>query len=291
MLVANGIEICYQDDGNASHPAVLLVHGLGAQLIQWPDELVAGLVQAGFRVLRMDNRDAGLSQKMDALGTVDMMALFTAIQGGRGLTPPYTLPQMADDAVGLLDRLDLPAAHFVGVSMGGMISQRAAIHHPRRVLSLTSIMSSSGAPDLPPPEPAAIASITAPPPSFARADVIEQLRRSWDLIGGPHYKSTEVGLGRKSEAAYDRGRYPPGFMRQMAAIVSDADRAGRLADIRAPTLVIHGDADPLAPLAGGQDTARRIPGATLKIVPKMGHDLPDPVLPDILGALLTHLRR
>jgi pimeloyl-ACP methyl ester carboxylesterase len=289
MTRANGIEICYAQDGASADPAVLLVHGLGCQLIQWPDSFVAGLVAAGFNVLRMDNRDVGRSAKLDALGAVDIMALILAFQGGPPARPPYTLRTMADDAVGLLDALGLTAAHLVGVSMGGMIAQRIALHHPQRVLSLTSIMSSSGASDLPPPDPPALASITAVPVSQTRADMLVHLGASWDLIGGPHFKSTAVGMGRKTEAAFDRGRHPAGILRQLAAIMGDTGRADSLPEIRTPTLVIHGDADPLVPLVCGEDTARRIPGATLKVMPNMGHDLPEPLMPGILAALTTHL--
>jgi proline iminopeptidase len=287
---ANGIELCYAQDGEPANPTVLLIHGLGCQLVQWPDSFIAGLVAGGFNVLRMDNRDAGLSSKMDALGSVDMMALMMMFQGGRPLSAPYTLSEMADDAAALLGSLRLASAHVLGVSMGGMIAQRVALQYPDRVLSLTSIMSSSGAANLPPPDPLAIASITAVPMSLLRADIVAQVRASWDLIGGPHFKSTAVGIGRLTEAAYDRGRYPAGIMRQMAAIMVDGARAQSLARIRAPTLVLHGDADPLVPVACGADTARRIPGATLRVIPKMGHDLPEPLMPGILGALTTHLR-
>jgi pimeloyl-ACP methyl ester carboxylesterase len=287
---ANGIELCYRQDGDPGDPPVLLVHGLGCQLIQWPDSLIAGLVAAGFNVLRMDNRDAGLSSKLDALGTVDLLALMMSFQGGRPASTPYTLSAMADDAAALLASLGVTAAHLVGVSMGGMIAQRAALQYPDRVWSLTSIMSSSGAAYLPPPDPLAIASITTVPASLLRADVVAQLEASWDLIGGPHFKSTAVGIGRMAEAAYDRGRYPAGVMRQMAAIIADGARAESLRQIRTPTLVLHGDADRLVALACGEDTARRIPGATLKVLPKMGHDLPEPLMPDIVGALVAHFR-
>ena len=290
VIKANGIDICYEQTGADGNPAVLLIHGIGCQLVQWPSSFVEGLVAAGFNVIRMDNRDAGLSEKMDALGSVDLMALFTAFHSRKLLKPPYMLRNMADDAVALLDSLDQKSAHIVGVSMGGMIAQRAAIHHPNRVLSLASIMSTSGAADLPPPDPAAIGSIMTVPVSLVRSDIIAQLGQSWDLIGGPYFKSTEVGMGRLVEAAYDRGRYPAGFLRQMTAVMADTDRAQNLPRITAPTLVIHGDVDALVPLACGEDTARRIPGAKLTIMRKMGHDLPEPLIPDILAGLAAHLR-
>jgi pimeloyl-ACP methyl ester carboxylesterase len=287
---ANGIELCYEHDGSWEDPTVLLVHGLGCQLVQWPDSLIAGLVAAGFGVLRMDNRDVGLSTKLDGMGAADMLALMMAFQGGPPVLAPYTLSTMADDAVALLEALGRDAAHVVGTSMGGMIAQRIAIGHPDRVLSLSSIMSSSGAPDLPPPDPQAIVSITPLPFGLTRTDMIAVLKDSWDMIGGPHFRSTVVGMGRLTEAAYDRGRHPTGVMRQIAAILADTTRAASLPRIRTPTLVIHGDADPLVPLPCGEDTARRIPGAALKVMPGMGHDLPEPLMPGILAALVTHLR-
>jgi pimeloyl-ACP methyl ester carboxylesterase len=204
LIDANGIRICYQEDGARGDPPVLLLHGLGCQLIQWPDSLVAGIAAAGFHVVRIDNRDVGLSEKLDALGPVDIMAFFLPSNQGRLPTPPYTLADMSDDAAAVLDALGLAHAHVAGVSMGGMIAQRMAIRHPQRVLSLTSIMSSSGAPNLPAPDPAAIRSLMAPPVSSIREEIIAQVEQTWNLIGGAHYKSTEVGIGRVSAAAFDR---------------------------------------------------------------------------------------
>jgi pimeloyl-ACP methyl ester carboxylesterase len=290
MIHANGIDICCEEDGSRHQPSVLLIHGIGCQLVQWPHSLIAGLVNAGFHVLRMDNRDMGLSQQMPECGQVDLMALMMAISSGERPRVPYALKDMADDAAALIERVGKSSAHIVGVSMGGMIAQRMAIHHPDRVASLTSVMSSSGARGLPPPDPAAIASITAVPVGLTREQTIEQLRQSWNLIGGPHFISTEVGLGRLTELAYDRGRNPAGYLRQMAAIISDVDRADALAGIKAPTLVLHGDADLLAPLCCGEDTARRIPGARFEELPAMGHDLPEPLMPRMLETLLAHFR-
>jgi pimeloyl-ACP methyl ester carboxylesterase len=174
--------------------------------------------------------------------------------------------------------------------MGGMIAQQFAIRHPHRLLSLTSIMSTSGAPNLPAPDPAAIGSIMSVPASSEREVVIAHVERSWDLIGGPHFKSTEVGMGRMTAAAFDRCRHPPGILRQMAAVLADVERAGALGRIQTPTLVLHGEIDPLVPLGCGEDTARRISGAQMKVISKMGHDLPDPVLPAVLESLVTHWR-
>jgi pimeloyl-ACP methyl ester carboxylesterase len=290
IIHTSRLDLCYEQEGASDKPAVLLLHGLGCQLVQWPGSLIAGLVAAGFRVLRMDNRDVGLSQKLDELGSVDLMALAGALIGGEPPAPPYTLRDMADDTVALCDALGIERVHIVGVSMGGMIAQRIALHHAERVSSLTCIISSSGAAGLPASDPAAVRSITAVPRSSTRADVIAQLEQSWDLIGGPHFKSTEAGIGRLTAAAYDRSRHPPGFLRQMAAVAADTDRAEGLARIRARTLVIHGAVDPLVPLACGEDTARRIPGAQFKVFALMGHDLPEPLMPQILQVLVAHLR-
>ena len=289
MINANGIAICYEEEGANAAPPVLLLHGLGCQLVQWPDAFVAGIVAAGFKVLRMDNRDVGLSEKLDALGAVDIMAYVVPSPQGAP-RPPYTLSDMADDAAALLEARGFAHAHVLGVSMGGMIAQQLAIRYPQRVLSLTSMMSTSGAGDLPLPDAAAIRSVLTPPNSAARADVISQVEASWNLIGGTQYRSTEVGMGRKAATAFDRNRHPAGKMRQMAAVISDTGRADALRQLRVPALIIHGESDPLVPLPCGEDTARRIPGASIRVMPKMGHDLPDPLIPEILGMLVAHWR-
>jgi len=290
IIDANGIKICYEEDGPRDGPPVLLLHGLGCQLVQWPESWISGIAAAGFRVLQLDNRDVGLSEKLDGLGSVDIMAFAVSSMEGRPRVPPYTLGDMSNDSKAVLDHLDLAAAHVVGLSMGGMIAQQMAIRHPQSVLSLTSIMSSSGAPNLPQPDPAAIQSLMRPPVSSVRAELIEQLEQMWNLIGGPHFKSTQLGIGRLTAMAFDRCRHPIGRLRQMAAVIADAGRANELSRIRAPTLVIHGGIDPLVPLGCGEDTARRIPGAKIKVMPKMGHDLPEPLIPDMVNALVTHWR-
>lgn len=290
FINANGIRLCYEESGVRGDPPVILLHGLACQLVQWPENLIAGIVAAGFHVVRIDNRDVGLSEKLDRLGSVNLMSFFMPAGAGPRPVPPYALADMADDVAAVMENLALSRAHVVGVSMGGMIAQQIAIRHPQRLLSLTSIMSTSGAPNLPEPDPTAIGSIMSMPANSQRETVIAHVARSWDLIGGPHYKSTEVGMGRMTAAAFDRCRHPSGILRQMAAILADVGRAEALRGIRTPTLVIHGDADPLVPPGCGEDTARRIPGARIKVMPKMGHDLPEPLIPEILSELLTHWR-
>jgi pimeloyl-ACP methyl ester carboxylesterase len=288
LIDVNGIKICYEEEGPPGGPPVLLLHGLGCQLVQWPESWLSRIAAAGFRVLRMDNRDVGLSEKLDALGSVDIMAFAVASMQGHPPAPPYSLSDMSDDAAAVLDHLDLAAAHVVGLSMGGMIAQQMAIRHPHRVLSLASIMSSSGAPNLPAPDPDAIRTLMAPPVSSVRAEIIAQLEQMWNLIGGPHFRSTELGIGRMTAMSFDRCRHPQGRLRQMAAVIADAGRANALSRIRTPTCVIHGEIDPLVPLGCGEDTARRIPGARIKVMPKMGHDLPEPLIPEMVQMLVTH---
>ena len=291
---SKSLQMYFEQRGARSDPPLLLIHGIGCQLVQWPESFIDGLVAAGYRVLLLDNRDVGLSAKLDELGTPDVMQLMTALTGeaeasAKAAKAPYSITDMAADAVALLDHLGQAGAHIVGLSMGGMIAQQMAINFPIRVFSLTSIMSSSGAPGLPQPEPAAAAGLVTPPASTDRAAVVAQSRNTWNIIGGPHYKSDEVGIGRLAGAAFDRCFHPTGFNRQLAAIVSDANRANDLAKVRAPSLVIHGDADPLVPIGAGRDTATRIPGAQLHVVPNMGHDLPEPLIPGIVAAISEHL--
>ena len=283
------IELYFQQHGARSDPPVLLIHGIGCQLVQWPEAFVQGIVDAGYRAILLDNRDVGLSIKLDALGQPDVMVLLTALAAGQPAAAPYSLQEMAADAVALLDHLGQAGAHVVGVSMGGMIAQNMAIHFPQRVFSLTSIMSSSGAPGLPQPDPQAAAALAMPAAAQDRATVVATTQATWNLIGGPHYKSADCGIARLAGAAFDRCYHPAGFARQLAAIVSDTNRANDLAKVHAPTLVVHGDVDPLVPLSAGIDTAQRIPNAQMMVVANMGHDLPDPLIPEVVAAITTHI--
>ena len=296
---SKSLQIYFEQHGARSDPPVLLIHGIGCQLVQWPDTFVQGFVSAGYRVLLLDNRDVGLSAKLDDLGTPDVMQLMAALLAGgqtsgeTGAAPaaaaPYSITDMAADAVALLDHLGQAGAHVIGVSMGGMIAQQMAIQFPGRVFSLTSIMSSSGAAGLPQAEPAAAAALVTPATAADRATVVAQMHNTWNIIGGPHYESDVCGIGRLAGAAFDRCYHPTGFNRQLAAIVTDVHRANDLAKVQAPTLVVHGDADPLVPLAAGRDTAARIPGAELHVVENMGHDLPEPLIPALVATITAHL--
>ena len=283
-FVHAGLRLHYEQWGARADPPVLLIHGLSCQIIHWPESLIDLLAAAGHRVIALDNRDIGLSSTVDAPAPSA-----AAIAADPSAHPPaYSLSDMAADAVALLDHLGQAGAHIVGLSMGGMIAQTLAIEHPQRCFSLTSIMSSTGNPDLPPPTPAALTAFIADRPSD-RAQAIAQYQQGWRVLAGPHYDSLSEGLARFSEQAVDRGFTAAGFARQLLAIRHAPDRRKALARLSAPALVIHGAADPLVPLAAGEDTAKALPGAKLRVFDKMGHDLPESLLPDIAQAIIEHI--
>jgi pimeloyl-ACP methyl ester carboxylesterase len=290
---ANGIAIEVEDSGvNASRPdatAVLLIMGLGMQLIAWPPAFIRSLVSAGHRVVRMDNRDVGLSQHLDELGKPSLMWASLRHKLGLAVHPPYSLTDMAHDAIGVLDSLGIRQAHVVGVSMGGMIGQRIAIAAPTRVLNLTSIMSSSGAPNLPGPRPDVMRALLSRPADRSEKGLVDQSVRLFKLIGSPAFPLEEKTIRDGALAAMRRSFHPVGTLRQMIAVVADGARAQALSRIALPTLVVHGREDPLVPYACGVDSARRITGAKLVGIAGMGHDLPPAVIDQILAALLPHL--
>ena len=293
-IKANGIQIEVEDSGadgsQNDRPVVLLIMGLGMQLIAWPPALVQALVEAGYRVIRHDNRDIGLSQHFDHLGVPNLV--WASLQHRLGLSPkaPFTLSDMATDAVGVLDALKIERAHIVGVSMGGMIAQRVAIAAPKRVLSLTSIMSSSGARGLPRAKPRVLKALLSKPASHAHDDIVDHYINLYTVIGSPDFVVHEAELRTRILAGITRSFRPVGTMRQMLAIVADSTRAAELVRIQCPTLVVHGAADPLVPLVCGKDTARRIPGAHLEVIKGMGHDLPPGVVTEVLRVMLPHLK-
>ena len=286
---ANGIDIEVQDSGG-SGPAVLLIMGLGMQLIAWPDSLVQALQARGYRVIRHDNRDAGLSSHLHQLGTPSLFWETLKYRLGLAQRPPYHLHDMAHDALGVLDALGLAQAHIVGASMGGMIAQRVALAAPTRCLSLTSIMSSSGARGLPGSRPEVLRVLLGKPQNSQREAVLRHYVRLLQAIGSPAFPTPEPQLRTLIEAGLERSSYAPqSTLRQMVAIAADRDRAQALSGIRTPTLVLHGQDDPLLPFACGADTARRIPHAQLVGIAGMGHDLPDAVIERLLAPLLAHL--
>ncbi|MEY4269884.1 MAG: hypothetical protein RLZZ58_1100, partial [Pseudomonadota bacterium] len=273
-IAANGIDICYQDHGDPAHPVILLIMGLGGQLTLWPVELVDALVAKGFRVVRYDNRDIGLSTTFDAAGVPNVRRLALRSLFRMELRVPYRIADMARDAVGLLDALGIERAHIVGASMGGMIAQHVAASHGARVLSLTSVMSTSGNRRLPRPKKAAMALLFDRPTGGDPEAIIAFSKRAAKVIGSPAYPPDPERLDRRIRADFARSFRPQGLARQMAAIIADGDRRPLLRRITAPTLVIHGEADPLAPIAGGHDTAANIDDAAFLAIPGMGHDLP-----------------
>ena len=290
---ANGIDIEIEDsaaDSPAGKPVALLIMGLGMQLVAWPPAMVQGLADAGFRVVRFDNRDIGLSQHFDALGTPNLLWEGLKYRFGFKTTPPYTLQDMAGDALGVLDALQIARAHVVGVSMGGMVAQRLALLAPDRITSLSTIMSSSGARGLPEASPAVTRALLSRPADKSRQAVIDHSVKLFQTIGSPGFPMQDVELRERVTYSTERSFHPQGITRQMLAIVADSTRADALPAITAPTLVVHGRADSLVPFACGEDTARRIPHAKLVGIDGMGHDLPPGVVARLLPLLIAHIR-
>jgi pimeloyl-ACP methyl ester carboxylesterase len=283
-VAANGIRIEYETSGNSADPPLLLIMGLGAQLIAWDDDFVDELASRGFYVIRFDNRDQGLSTWFDDAGVPDVV---TAAATGVIPEPAYTLADMADDAAGLLDALGIERAHVCGASMGGMIAQSLAIRRPVQVLSLVSIMSTTGDPAVGWPHPEAMALLMAPVPPD-REGVIESAVKGAAVIGSTGYPLDNERIRSMVAAAYDRGFHPDGAARQLVAIASAPDRTADLGAVDCPTLVIHGEVDPLIDCSGGRATAEAIPGAELWIIPGMGHDLPAQLFAPIAERIAAH---
>ena len=281
---SNGIEIEYEVLGPPGNRPLLLVMGLGTQMIHWDDELCAQLVAHGHRVIRFDNRDVGCSTKLDGDGPPNVLAAMAAASRGAAVDAPYRLSDMAADAAGLLDALEIESAHVVGASLGGMIAQTLALEHPARVRTLTSIMSTTGHPDLPTATPDAAAALFQPAPPDREGN-IERAVRVFRAIGSPGFPFDEGRVRERAARAYDRCFHPAGVARQMIAIVASGSRRDALRRLRMPTLVVHGADDPLIPLACGLDTAESIPGAELLIVEGMGHALPRAVWPRLVDAV------
>ncbi|HEX4113923.1 MAG TPA: alpha/beta hydrolase [Stellaceae bacterium] len=290
IAAANGIEIAYDEVGDRAAPVILLIMGLGAQLTRWPQAFCQRLADAGFRVVRYDNRDVGLSTKFDAAGVPNVGDLFQRALKGRPVDAPYTLEDMALDGVGLLDALGIAKAHIVGASMGGMIAQVFAAKHPDRTLSLVSIMSTSGRPDLPPATPEAMAALVSQPPAADRESIVQHSVKGRLVVGSPTFPEDAALLRRLVEESYDRGYYPQGTSRQTAAILKSGSRVALLETIRVPSLVIHGIADPLVPVEGGKDTAATIPNGKLLLVPDMGHAIEAWLVPIVADAIIAHCR-
>ena len=272
---ANNIELYYEDNGPIDAPVILLVMGLGAQMIAWPDDFIHGLVGKGYRVIHYDNRDVGMSQRMEGAQAPNLVWTMLKARIGLPVGVPYTLGDMAADGIGLLDSLGIKKAHVVGASMGGMIVQLMAANHAERTLSMTSIMSSSGKPGL----PGARADIqrrfmVKRAPDASREEAVAFGTELVSSFSYPDPARPENAHAEMTAKAFDRGYYPVGTRRQLLAIIADGSRVERLKKIAVPTLVVHGGADPLVPKEGSEDIARHIPGARLEIIDEMAHDLP-----------------
>jgi pimeloyl-ACP methyl ester carboxylesterase len=287
IVAANGLDICYEEFGSADDPAVLLVMGFSAQMIVWDEEFCTALADRGLRVIRFDNRDVGLSSKIDAGGPVDLAQLFHAMLSGAEVDAPYTLDDMAADAFGLLDALGIDRAHVVGASMGGMIVQHMALARPERVASMVSIMSTTGDPTVGQPRPEVIASLLQPPPPD-RTTYVEHMVAMTRMLNGGVAEFDEDRARERAERAYDRAYYPEGAPRQLLAVLASGDRTQRLRSVTSPTLVIHGALDPLVDVSGGRATAEAIPGARLVVLPDGGHGLAPSHWPIVIDEIANH---
>ena len=287
MAQANGIELCYDTFGDPQAPPLLLIMGLASQMIAWDDEFCAQLAARGYHVIRFDNRDIGLSTRFTDAGVPDVAAAFMAVMQGKAIKAPYLLRDMADDAVGLLDTLGIDKAHVVGASMGGAIGQTLAIHHASRLRTLTSIMATTGAPGLPPATPEALAVLFKPTPAD-QAGYFDSYVQTWKVLRAGSFPLDEARDLTRAGQIFTRGLNPAGAARQLTAILASGSRKEALAAVKLPTLVIHGDADPLVPLACGIDTAETVPGAKLLVLKGMGHALPISMWPQIIDAIAAH---
>ncbi len=281
--VGNGITLCYETFGDPSAPPVVLIMGLGTQMIAWDTRFCEDLAGRGFFVVRFDNRDTGRSTRLDGAHVPGL----TEIALRRVPSPAYKLADMALDTVGLMNVLKLDSAHVVGVSMGGMIAQTVAARHPSRTRSLTSIMSNTGARFSGQPALKTYPVLLGKAPADREA-FIERGAKTWGIIGSPGFERDELELRAMIALSFDRGASPAGTARQLGAIIASGDRRRELRAVQAPTLVIHGDADKLVSPSGGRATAKAINGARLITIPGMGHDLPRDAWPQILGAIAQH---
>ena len=289
---ANNIDIYYEENGPADGPVILLVMGLGTQMIAWPDELIQGLVAQGFRVIHYDNRDVGLSQRMDGAPAGNLIWAMLKLRFGLPVKTAYTLTDMAKDGIALLDALGIQKAHVAGASMGGMIAQLMAAHYPDRVSTMTSIMSSSGRPGLPGPRADIRKRLMAPRPSNpTREEAVRLGAESIEAISFADMKRPHDAFVDMAARAFDRGYYPIGMKRQLLAIIADGSRVDRLKTVKVPTLVVHGGADPLVPKEGSEDIARLVPGARLEIIDEMGHDLPPSQVGRMVDLIAGHAKK
>ena len=285
---SNGMALEYDEHGQAGDPPLLLIMGLSAQMTMWRDEFVEELAGRGFLVIRFDNRDIGLSSFLDDAGVPDLSAALTT-----GELPPavYTLEDMADDAAGLLDALGIERAHIVGASMGGMIAQTFAIRHPQRTISLCSIMSTTGNPEVGQADPSLVSDLFMATPPTTAEEAEDAGVESAKLIGSPGYPADEDRVRAYARSAFERSFHPAGVARQLLAVVHQPDRTDALSTVAVPSLVIHGDADPLVTPSGGQATAAAIPGAELWVQAGVGHDIPPALYAETADRIAANARR
>ncbi|HET9199056.1 MAG TPA: alpha/beta hydrolase [Solirubrobacterales bacterium] len=286
LAPANGIELCYQEMGDPDGEPLLMVMGLATQMIAWDEDLCAMLAERGFRVVRFDNRDIGRSSRIDRAGVPNLLAMAV----GRRAKAPYLLRDMAADTVGLMDHLGIESAHLVGASMGGMIVQSTAIDHPHRVRSLTSIMSTTGSRRVGHPSYKTFGLLLGRPPREREA-AIERVVKTFKLIGSPGYPFEEERVRAIAGRSFDRGHSQAGIARQLHAITASGDRTPGLRKLDVPALVIHGSNDVLVNPSGGRATAKAIPGARLKMVDGMGHDLPRALWPEFVDQIAANAAR
>lgn len=285
-IQTNGIETVYDTIGKPNDPPLLLVSGLGAQLVAWDMDFCQQLAAHGLWLIRYDNRDVGLATKFTAAGTPNPLAMMM----GQEVAVPYLLRDMAADGMGVLDALGIEQAHVLGVSMGGMIVQEMVIHWPERVKTAVSIMSTTKFPPAVMPTPTAMAAMTAPAPVEREAYITHSLE-GWKAYIGSGFPLDEERVRRSAALQYDRNFHPNGPARQMAAVIASGDRTEKLRRVTTPTLVIHGDDDPLVNVQGGIDTANAIPNAELMLIPGMGHNLPVETWPEIMERIAAHIHR
>lgn len=282
----NGINIVYDCFGNPADPAILLVAGLGVQLIGWDENFCAQLAEQGYFVIRYDNRDIGLSTQFDEAGVPHILAVIQGDVSG----VPYRLIDMAKDGLALLTELGIAKAHIIGSSMGGMIAQTMAIYYPERLLTLTSMMSTTGEADLPQATPAVMQTLLTPSPTDSREAYIDHSVKTWPIYSGSVYASSTERVRERAGQMFDRGLRPAGVARQMAAVVASGGRREQLQNVTTPTLVLHGADDPLIRVEAGKDTARSIPNAKLHIIGGWGHNMPPSVWSEILDAITNHIQ-